>query len=255
MKLVILAGGKGTRLSEETSLKPKPMINIGNMPIIWHIMKHYSCYGINEFVICCGYKANIIKNFFSNYSTYYSDVTLDYSSDKIIVHKKRIEDWKITLVDTGEDTLTGGRILRIKKYVNDNFCLTYGDGLSNIDIKKLINFHYKHKKIATVSIVKPLARFGSVEIDSKNKVMNFREKYQSKQDWINGGFFVLRKEIFRYLKNDNTIFEQEPMQRLAKQQQLMAYKHQGFWQPMDTLREKQYLEMLWHNNKAPWKLW
>ena len=245
MKLVILAGGRGTRLSEETSIKPKPLVEIGGMPIIWHIMKLYSKHGINDFIICLGYKGYLIKEFFSNYSLHTSDITINTKKNKIITHKKDTENWNITLVNTGENTMTGGRILKIKNYVDDEFCLTYGDGLSDVNIKELIKFHKKHKKNATVTVVKPNARFGSVKIDKNNKISSFMEKNNEQVQWVNGGFFVLNKKIFKYLKNNNTIWEQEPLKKLTAQNQLMAFKHNKFWQPMDTIREKEYLEELY----------
>ena len=255
MKLVILAGGRGTRLSEETSIKPKPLVEIGGMPIIWHIMKLYSKHGINDFIICLGYKGYLIKEFFSNYSLHTSDITINTKKNKIITHKKDTENWNITLVNTGENTMTGGRILKIKNYVDEEFCLTYGDGLSDVNIKELIKFHKKHKKNATVTVVKPNARFGSVKIDKNNKISSFMEKNNEQVQWVNGGFFVLNKKIFKYLKNDNTIWEQEPLKKLTAQNQLMAFKHNKFWQPMDTIREKEYLEELYISKKAPWISW
>lgn len=255
MKLVILAGGRGTRLSEETSIKPKPLVEIGGMPIIWHIMKLYSKHGINDFIICLGYKGYLIKEFFSNYSLHTSDITINTKKNKITTHKKDTENWNITLVNTGENTMTGGRILKIKNYVDDEFCLTYGDGLSDVNIKELIKFHKKHKKNATVTVVKPNARFGSVKIDKNNKISSFMEKNNEQVQWVNGGFFVLNKKIFKYLKNDNTIWEQEPLKKLTAQNQLMAFKHNKFWQPMDTIREKEYLEELYISKKAPWISW
>ena len=256
MKLVILAGGRGTRISEETLVKPKPLVEIGGLPIIWHIMKIYSHFGFNDFVICCGYKGYMIKEYFSNYGLHTSDTTIDLKNKTIKVHKKTTEKWKVTLINTGEETMTGGRILRIKNYVGNNFCLTYGDGLANVNIKKLINFHKVNKKIGTVTVVQPVARFGRVELDKNSMVKKFLEKTQGDNSgWINGGFFVFNKKIFKYLKNDQTIFEKEPLENLSKDRELSAYKHRGFWQPMDTLREKEYLEELWQSNKAPWKLW
>jgi len=255
MKLVILAGGRGTRISEETLIKPKPLVEIGGLPIIWHIMKIYSAYGFNEFIICCGYKGYMIKEYFSNYALHTSDTTIDLKNKKIKVHKKTTENWKITLIDTGEETMTGGRILRIKDYVGENFCLTYGDGLSNINIKKLINYHHTKKKLATLTVVRPSARFGTVKLDKDMMVSNFLEKAEGESSWVNGGFFVLNKKIFKYLKNDQTIWEREPMESLAKDNQLSAFKHEGFWQPMDTIREKELLDEMWYSNKALWKLW
>jgi glucose-1-phosphate cytidylyltransferase len=256
MKAVILAGGLGSRISEESSLKPKPLIEIGNMPIIWHIMKIYSYFGIKKFIICCGYKGYLIKEYFANYSLHSSDVTIDISKNKIYVHKKNAEDWQITLVDTGEDTLTGGRILRIKNYVDDDFLLTYGDGLADINIKKLIQFHKSNKKIATMTAVQPLGRFGVVEINKKNNLIeNFIEKPKGDGTWINGGFFVLKKNIFKYLKDDTTVWERDPLEALSKNKELCAFRHDSFWYAMDTMRDKNYLDNLWNLKKAPWKLW
>ena len=256
MKLVILAGGLGSRISEETSLKPKPLIEIGNMPMIWHIMKIYSFFGINEFIICCGYKGYLIKEYFANYSLHLSDVTIDIHKNSIDVHKKNAEKWKITLVDTGENTLTGGRILRIKDYVDDDFLLTYGDGLANVNIKKLIKYHKLNKKSATMTVIQPPGRFGIVDINKRsNLVKNFSEKPKGDRNWANGGFFVLKKDIFKYLKDDSTIWEREPLEKLSKNSQLLAYRHDGFWYAMDTVRDKNYLDALWFSKKAPWKLW
>ena len=255
MKVVILAGGYGTRISEETDQKPKPMIEIGGKPILWHIMKLYSFYGLKEFIICCGYKGHLIKDFFLNYSSYLSDFTIDLNTNSIQTHISFAEDWKVTLVDTGLNTMTGGRIARIKDYLNDdeNFCMTYGDGLSDVNIKKLINFHMTQNKIATLTAVKPDGRFGSIEI-SKNLIKNFKEKKIENSSYVNGGFFVLNKKIFKYLKSDSTIFEEEPVKTLARNNNLVAFKHKGFWQPMDTIRDKNLLENLWISG-APWKLW
>jgi glucose-1-phosphate cytidylyltransferase len=255
MKLVILAGGRGSRITEETLVKPKPLVEIGGLPIIWHIMKMYSHYGFKEFIICCGYKGYMIKEYFSNYSLHTSDTTIDLKNKKIKVHKRTTENWKITLVDTGENTMTGGRILKIKNYVGDNFCLTYGDGLSNVNIKQLIQYHKKKNKLATVTVVRPTARFGTVKLDKNNMVEKFLEKAQGETSWVNGGFFVLNKKIFKYLKNDETIWEKEPMENLSKDNQLSAFMHDGFWQPMDTIREKEILDQMWYSNTAPWKLW
>ena len=255
MKLVILAGGRGSRISEESILKPKPLIEIGGMPIIWHIMKIYSSYGIKDFIICCGYKGYLIKEYFSNFFLHSSDVTINLKKNSIKIHKKNSEDWNITLINTGEDTATGGRILKIKKYVDNTFCLTYGDGLSNINIQKLINQHKKYKKAATMSVVLPSARFGAVEIDTNRKIKKFVEKPKGDKQWVNGGFFVLNKKIFNYLSNNNTVWEKEPLEDLAKDNELMSFKHDGFWQPMDTLRDKILLDKLWNENKAKWKIW
>ena len=256
MKLVILAGGKGTRISEESTLKPKPLIEIGQMPIIWHIMKLYSYFGINEFIICCGYKGYLIKEYFSNYSLHRSDITIDIFKNTIDVHKKNAENWRITLVDTGQETFTGGRILRIKNYVNEDFLLTYGDGVANINVKKLINYHKLKNKSATMTVVQPSGRFGIVDIHKKsNLIKNFYEKPKGDGYWINGGFFVLKKNIFKYLKDDSTVWEKEPLENLSKDSELVAFHHKDFWYAMDTMRDKEYLDKLWSSNKAPWKLW
>jgi glucose-1-phosphate cytidylyltransferase len=255
MKLVILAGGSGTRISEESSIRPKPLIEIGGMPIIWHIMKIYSMYGIKDFVICCGYKGYLIKEYFSNYVLHTTDVTINLKKNTVKVHKKYSEDWNITLVNTGLHTQTGGRILRIKNYVDSDFCLTYGDGLSNINLKELINFHKKHKKYATMTAVQPLGRFGALNIDSDNIVQNFLEKPKGDGQWVNGGFFVLSKKIFNYIRGDESVWEKEPLENLAKDLNLKSFKHNDFWQPMDTLRDRELLESLWNSKKAPWKIW
>ena len=256
MKLVILAGGLGTRISEETALKPKPMIEIGGKPILWHIMKIYSHYGINEFIICCGYKGYVIKEYFANYFLHQSDVTFDMSNNDMTIHQERAEPWKVTLIDTGDTTMTGGRIKRIKEYLEDeeDFCLTYGDGVANINITELIKFHKNHKKLATLTSVFPQARFGSIDIEN-HQVKKFIEKPRGDGALINGGFFVLNSKVIDQIEGDNTIWEQEPLNNLANKGELMAFKHDGFWQPMDTLRDKNYLEELWSSNKAPWKLW
>ena len=256
MKVVILAGGRGTRIQEESLVKPKPLIEIGSKPIIWHIMKTYSHYGFKEFVICCGYKGYLIKEYFANFSLHNSDVTIDIKKNEIKVHKNNNEDWKITLVDTGDDSLTGGRILRIKDFVEDEFFLTYGDGVADVNISKLVEYHKLNKKIATMTVVQPQGRFGMVELNAKNNLIeNFAEKLKGDGSWINGGFFVLSKKIFEYLKDDFTIWENEPLEKLSKENQLVAFKHDNFWYPMDTMRDKIYLENLWDTNKAPWKLW
>ena len=254
MKLVILAGGRGSRISEESILKPKPLIEIGGMPIIWHIMKIYSHFGFNDFVICCGYKGYMIKEYFNNYGLHTSDTTIDLKNKKVKVHKKTTEKWKITLIDTGPNSFTGGRILRIKDYVGENFCLTYGDGLSNVDIKKTIDFHRKHKKYVTVTAVQPKGRFGVISLE-KDKVVKFSEKLRGDQGWVNGGFFVLNKKILNYIEDDNTIWEQHSLPKLASENQIQAYKHYGFWYPMDTIRDKEYLEELWNRKDCPWKSW
>ncbi len=255
MKAVILAGGLGTRISEETSSKPKPLIEIGEMPILWHIMKIYSSYGINDFVICCGYKGYMIKEYFANYSLHMSDVTFDMKNNSMEVHHKSVEPWKVTLVDTGLDTLTGGRLSRIKKYVDDDtFCFTYGDGVADINISDLIKFHKNKKKIATVTAVQPPGRFGTLEIENDD-VLKFIEKPVGDGNWINGGFFVLEPNVFDYIEGDSTIWEREPLEKLSRQRSLSVYKHKGFWQSVDTLRDKNHLEELWASGKADWKIW
>ena len=256
MKVVILAGGLGTRIQEETHLKPKPMIEIGGKPILWHIMKMYSIHGINDFIICCGYKGYLIKEYFANYFLHMSDVTFDMSKNEMQVHKEQAEPWKVTLVDTGENTLTGGRLKRVSDYLKkeESFCFTYGDGVSDIDISKSIAFHRKHKKLATVTSVSPPGRYGSLNIVNQS-VKGFVEKPQGDGGMISGGFFVLSPKTLDLIDGDNTSWEQEPLSTLAKKGQLMAFQHDGFWQPMDTLREKNYLEDLWSNQEAPWKTW
>lgn len=256
MKVVILAGGLGTRISEETDIRPKPMVEIGGMPILWHIMKIYAHYGFNEFVICCGYKGHIIKDYFYNVFMNNADITLDLAHNKTTVHKSNTEDWKITMIDTGKDTMTGGRIKRIKDYVNnETFMLTYGDGVSNVDIPALLETHKKHKKLATVTAVQPSGRFGALGINDANEVESFFEKPKGDGSWINGGFFVCEPQVFDYIKDDSTIWEQAPLENLAKENQLAAYKHRGFWKPMDTLKDKQDLNEFWNEGKAEWKIW
>jgi len=256
MKAVILAGGLGTRLSEETYAKPKPMVEIGSKPILWHIMKIYSFYDINEFIICCGYKGYLIKEFFANYLLHTSDVTLDMQNDEIKVHSKNTEPWKVTLVDTGEDTMTGGRLKRIRSHLgNEKFCFTYGDGLANININELIKSHELARKSATLTAVQPPGRFGSLTFFDNNTISDFREKPQGDGGWISGGFFVLEPEVLDRIEGDRTVWEQEPLKSLAYDKQLNAYKHEGFWRPMDTLRDKNSLEELWQKDAAPWKLW
>jgi glucose-1-phosphate cytidylyltransferase len=255
MKAVILAGGLGTRISEETHLKPKPMIEIGNKPILWHIMKTYSMHGVNDFVICCGYKGYMIKEYFANYFLHMSDVTFHMKDNRMEVHHKFVEPWVVTLVDTGLNTMTGGRLKKIKEYVKDEaFCFTYGDGLSDVNISELINFHKASNTKATVTSVQPPGRFGTLNI-SGNKITNFKEKPAGDGTWINGGFFVLEPSVFNYLKDDTTVWEKEPLERLAEENQLSAFKHSGFWQPLDTLRDKNYLDELWNSDKAYWKNW
>lgn len=256
MKVVILAGGLGTRFSEETNLIPKPMIEIGGMPILWHIMKIYHSYGLSDFIICCGYKGYVIKEYFANYRLHMSDITIDESSGDISFKRNKSEGWRVTLVNTGELTMTGGRMARIRSYLDDqeDFCMTYGDGLANIDIGKLINFHKSHSKLATVTAVRPPSRFGVLQI-SDTKVNGFTEKPLGEQGRISGGFFVLKKGIFDYLAGDDVVWEEEPMMALAKDGELNAYKHDGFWQPMDTLRDHKLLAEAWGEERAPWKCW
>lgn len=257
MKVVLLAGGFGTRISEESHLKPKPMIEIGGKPILWHIMKIYSAFGYNDFVICCGYKAHMIKEYFANYYLHSSDVTFDFSNNNnMTLHSNFAEPWRVTLVDTGLNTMTGGRIKRIQKYVgNEPFMLTYGDGVSNVDIDKLVEFHKSHGKIATMTAVNVGQRFGVLDIDDNGLINSFREKRQDDGSVINGGFMVLNPEIFDYIKGDETIFEQEPLETVAKNGELKAYHHSGFWQCMDTQRDKNQLEKMWVSENAPWKIW
>ena len=255
MKAVILAGGLGTRLSEETDLKPKPMVEIGGYPIIWHIMKTYYKYGVDDFIICCGYKGKVIKDFFLNYSSLTSDITINLKNNTVDVHRVGSEPWRITLIDTGEHTMTGGRLLRVKEYVKDEpFLMTYGDGVGTIDVQKSIGFHHSHGKIATMTVTNPPGRFGAVELQGR-MVKEFSEKPSHNTGLINAGFFVLSPEVFEYIEGDETIFEQEPLKKLTDDRELMAHVHQGFWQPMDTLRDKNNLNHLWVNNKAPWKVW
>jgi glucose-1-phosphate cytidylyltransferase len=256
MKAVILAGGLGTRLSEETTVKPKPMVEIGGKPILWHIMKSYSAHGINDFVICCGYKGYVIKEYFANYFLHTSDVTFDMKNNEMEVHTRKAEPWKVTLVDTGDDTLTGGRLKRVQQYVRDEeaFCFTYGDGVSDVNITKLIAFHKDHGKLATLTATQPPGRFGALNLDG-HKINSFQEKPQGDGAWINGGFFVLSPKVIDYIHDDSTTWEKRPMEVLAKEEQMNAYFHHGFWQPMDTLRDKIHLEELWQSGKAPWKTW
>ena len=256
MKCVLLAGGLGTRLSEETSLRPKPMVEIGGKPILWHIMKIYSHYGINEFIVCLGYKGYMIKEYFANYFLHMSDVTIDIENNQLHVHNQYAEPWKITLVDTGDNSMTGGRLLRVKKYLEDEtaFCLTYGDGVSDVNITELINFHNKHAKLATVTAVSPPGRFGAMEIND-NIITSFKEKPKGDGAKINGGFFVLSPKVLDLIDGDSCIWEQHPLESLVNSKELVAFQHNGFWQPMDTLKNKQDLEELWQTNQAPWKVW
>ncbi len=255
MKAVILAGGMGTRISEEASIRPKPMVEIGGKPVLWHILKIYSTYSINEFIICLGYKGYMIKEYFANYFLHMSDITFDMSQNKMEVHHNYAEPWKVTLVDTGELTQTGGRIKRIRHYLNDeDFCLTYGDGVGNIDIPALLSFHKNEKTLVTMTAVQPPGRFGSLDMDG-NRVNRFKEKPDGDGGWINGGFFVVSKKAIDYIAGDDTLWEKEPLENLAKEGQLSAYLHRGFWRPMDTLRDKNYLESLWQSGNPPWKIW
>ena len=257
MKAVILAGGLGTRLSEETSHKPKPMVEIGGMPVLWHIMKSYSFHGVNDFIICCGYKGYVIKEYFANYFLHRSDVTFDIKNNSMKVHLEHAEPWKVTLIDTGQNTMTGGRLKRVSSYIDqeDSFCFTYGDGLSDINIKELISFHKSHNKKATLTSVNPTGRFGVLEINDKNSVTSFIEKPKGDDNKINAGFFVLSPSVLNKIKDDSTVWEQLPLEELANEGELMSYTHEGFWHPMDTLRDKNYLEDLWSSNAAPWKSW
>lgn len=256
MKAVILAGGLGTRISEETHLKPKPMVEIGGKPILWHIMKLYSAHGINDFVICCGYKGYVIKEYFANYFLHMSDVTFDMTTNQMEVHAKNVEPWRVTLVDTGEQTLTGGRLKRVAAFVQNEteFCFTYGDGLSDVNISQLIAFHRQHGKLATVTAVQPPGRYGALEL-RENQVAGFIEKPRGDGGLINGGFFVLSPKVLDLIAGDQASWEGEPLTQLANMGEMMAFEHRGFWQPMDTLREKTYLEELWQSGRAPWKLW
>lgn len=257
MKIIILAGGLGTRLSEETDLRPKPMVEIGGKPILWHIMKIYSHYGYNDFIICCGYKSYFIKDYFYHYYMHSSDITVDLTSNKITYHNSTSEPWKITLVDTGLDTMTGGRIKRVQKYIgNEPFMLTYGDGVGNINIPELINFHKQNKKTVTLTAVLPDGKFGALQLNNSDDITEFREKPAGDGSWINGGFFVCEPKVFDYItKGDSTIFEREPLEKLAADKQLKAYKHTGFWKPMDTLKQKIELNSLWNSDNPPWKVW
>lgn len=256
MKAVILAGGLGTRISEETAVKPKPMVAVGEKPVLWHIMKLYSHYGVNDFVICVGYKGYQIKEYFQNYWLHNCDVTFDMRTHQAEVHQDANEPWRVTVVDTGAETMTGGRILRVREYVEDDtFMLTYGDGVSDVDINALLDFHRASGKKATITGVQPAGRFGAMGIDDDQLVTAFQEKPKGDGGWINGGFFVCEPSVFDYIDGDDTFWEREPLERMAEEKQLAAYLHDGFWQPMDTLRDKQQLEALWYSGKAPWRLW
>ncbi|BBL57683.1 glucose-1-phosphate cytidylyltransferase [Methylomonas koyamae] len=256
MKAVILAGGLGTRISEETVARPKPMIEIGGKPILWHIMKIYSAHGINEFIVCCGYKGYVIKEYFANYFLHMSDVTFDMQKNEMEVHHRYAEPWRVTLVDTGDDTMTGGRLKRVAAYLQNEtaFCFTYGDGVADVDVSAAIRFHHSHGKLATVTAVQPAGRYGALDL-AGTQVKGFMEKPKGDGGWINGGFFVLSPECVQYIDGDATHWEAEPLTRLAQQGQLMAFEHAGFWQPMDTLRDKNQLEELWQSGGAPWKVW
>ena len=257
MKVVLLAGGFGTRISEESHLKPKPMIEIGGQPILWHIMKEYSSYGFNEFVICAGYKQQVIKEYFANYYLHRSDITFDFTAqNEMVVHNNVAEPWKVSIVDTGLNTMTGGRIKRVRDYIgNDTFMLTYGDGVCDINIKELYDFHKKSGKLATMTAIQPGRGFGTIDIDESNTIERFSEKRKEDGGWINGGYMVIEPQVIDYIDGDQTVFEREPLERLAAEGQLQAYKHDGFWQCMDTLRDKNLLEELLEQNKAPWKIW
>lgn len=256
MKVVILAGGLGTRLSEETIVRPKPMVEIGEMPMIWHIMKIYSSHGFNDFIVCLGYKGYVVKEYFSNYFLHRSDVTINLTQNDIRFHDSQAEPWNITLVDTGNETMTGGRIKRVRKYLNnEDFLLTYGDGVSDVDITALVDFHNKNQKYCTVTAVQPSGRFGALDILDDDRVKSFMEKPKGDRSWINGGFMVCKPEVFNYIQGDDTIWERDPMEKIAEDEQLMAFKHYGFWKPMDTLRDKNELEAEWQTGNAKWKIW
>ncbi len=257
MKAVILAGGYGTRISEETAIRPKPMVEIGDKPIIWHIMKIYTAYGINDFIICCGYKGYIIKEYFANYFLHMNDVTFDIKNNKTEVLQNGAEPWRVTLIDTGEKTMTGGRIKRVRDYIgNETFCLTYGDGVCNVNIRQQIDFHREKKVLATLTAVQPTGRFGAFELaHDQNKIQTFKEKPQGDGAFVNGGFFVIEHGVMDYIEGDTTVWEREPLENIAKDGKLLAFKHSGFWQPMDTLRDRHVLEDLWQSRKAPWKVW
>lgn len=257
MKVVILAGGFGTRISEESHLKPKPMIEIGERPILWHIMKNYAAHGFNDFIVCLGYKGYCIKEYFAHYFLHEADVTFDFRyPDQQIIRNNHAEPWIVTLVNTGKDTMTGGRVKQIQEYVgNETFMLTYGDGVADIDINKLVEYHREHGQLATVTTTQPTGRFGALDLSDQNQVLSFQEKPKGDGSWINAGFFVMEPQVFDYIEGNSTVLEKEPLEKLAREGQLMAYKHVGFWQPMDTLRDKNHLEDLWKRGKAPWKVW
>ncbi len=257
MKAVIFAGGLGTRLSEETSIRPKPMVEVGNRPILWHIMKTYSAHGIDEFIICCGYKGYVIKEYFANYFLHMSDVTFDLRYNQMNVHSGNAEPWKITLIDTGETTMTGGRLKRVREHIgSETFCLTYGDGVSDVNVTELIKFHQNQGSLATLTAVQPPGRFGAIALhEGQTKIESFQEKPEGDGAWINGGYFVVEPQVIDFIEGDETVWEQEPLTKLAQMDQLSAFKHSGFWQPMDTLRDRNKLEELWAAGKAPWKVW
>ena len=257
MKVVILAGGLGTRISEESHLRPKPMIEVGGAPILWHIMKYYSSFGFNDFIICCGYKGYMIKEYFADYYLHRSDITFDFANGtNMIMHNNVAEPWKVTVVDTGLNTMTGGRLKRVKQYIGDEpFMMTYGDGVSNVDLNALLQYHQSHGKYATITAIQPGGRFGVLDLDKDNNIKRFAEKMKEDGGWINGGFMVLQPEVIDYIAGDSTMFEQEPLEQLAKDGQLVAFKHDGFWKCMDTLRDKELLEYLWSVGKAEWKRW
>lgn len=258
MQVVILAGGLGTRLSEETGVKPKPMVEVGGQPILWHIIKSYSYFGINDIIVCLGYRGDVIKEYFANYSLRNSDVTFDMSTNQVSIHRRRCEPWRVTLVDTGLHTMTGGRLRRVREYLQQDqcFCMTYGDGLANIDLGRLVEFHKRNGRLATLTAVRPPGRFGAIALESgQDLVSSFREKQDGDGAWINGGYFVLHPSVVDYIADNATVWEFEPLEQLASQGQLAAFRHDGFWQPMDTLRDKKLLEDLWATGKPPWKIW
>jgi glucose-1-phosphate cytidylyltransferase len=254
MKAVLLAGGLGTRLSEESGLRPKPMIEIGAKPILWHVMKIYAAHGITEFIVCCGYKGHMIKEYFANYFVHNSDITIDLAANRVELHHKAAEPWKVTLIDTGDKTQTGGRLKRVADHIDGDFCLTYGDGVGSIDITALLKFHHSHGRLASMTAVQPPGRFGAIKIDGTT-IQSFQEKPTGDGAWINGGFFVLSPKVLELIKSDDMVWEKEPLEKLAKTDQLQAFFHRGFWQPMDTLRDKTLLEDLWNSGTAPWKIW
>jgi glucose-1-phosphate cytidylyltransferase len=255
MKTVILAGGVGSRLSEETQVRPKPMVEIGGKPILWHIMKIYAAHGLKDFIVCLGFRGYVIKEYFANYCLHLSDVTFDLGRNEIKIHEQRAEDWRVTLVDTGAETMTGGRIKRVADHIKENsFCMTYGDGLADVDISQLLQFHRQHGRLATVTAIQPPGRFGALRLCG-DQVEGFQEKPLGEGGWINGGFFVLNRDVIHLIEGDRTLWEQEPLETLAAQGELAAYRHEGFWQPMDTLRDKNHLESLWASDQAPWKIW